>query len=149
MNPPTAAPPASMDEHPAPHRERIALWSLWLGIFLAPAGWFVQLTVDTFAISQGCFPKDQPLGAPITAFAPFVHGADLFALVLGVVAALVALSNWRKTREEKPGRGHHLIESGDGRTRFMSMSGMLVSGMVLVAVVYTVLSHFALTGCGQ
>jgi hypothetical protein len=101
MNSPTAAPPASMNEHPAPHRGRISLWSMWLGIFLAPAGWFVQLLVDTFAISQGCFPKD------------------------------------------------HLLESGDGRTRFMSMSGMLVSGMVLLAVIYSGISHFALTGCGQ
>lgn len=148
MNPPAAAPPASMNEHPAPHRERISAWSMWLALFLAPAGWFVQMTVDTFATSQGCFPKDQPLGTPVTAIEPFVHGADLFALVLGLVAVLIALANWRKTREERPGRGHHLIESGDGRTRFMSMSAMLVSGMVLLAVIYSGLSHFALTGCG-
>jgi hypothetical protein len=129
MTAPAAAPPASMNEHPAP--------------------WFIQLAVDTFAISQGCFPKDQPLGAPIAPIEPFVHGADLLALVLGLIAAFLALSNWRKTREEKPGHGHHLIESGDGRTRFMSMSGMLVSGMVLLAVIYSGLSHFALRGCGQ
>jgi hypothetical protein len=149
MNSPAAAPATAMNQHPAPHRERISTWSMWLAIFLAPAGWFLQLAVDTFAISQGCFPKDQPLGTPIAPIEPFVHGADLLALVLGLLAGFIALSNWRKTREEKPGHEHHLIESGDGRTRFMSMSGMLVSGMVLLAVIYSGLSHFALTGCGQ
>jgi hypothetical protein len=122
---------------------------MWLGLFLAPAAWFAQLTVDTFAISQGCFPKDVPLAAPLAPVMPFVYGADIVALALAVVAVLVAFANWRKTREERPGREHHLIESGDGRTRFMSMSGMLVSGIVLVAVVYAGVAHLMLSGCGQ
>jgi hypothetical protein len=145
MNP--AAAPA--DAHPAPERERISLWSMWLGIFLGPFGWFVQLTIDTFAMSQGCFPKDEPLTAPLAPIMPYVYGADAFALVLALVAGAVALANWRKTRGEKPGREHHLIESGDGRTRFMSMSGMLVSGIILLAVIYAGLTHLALPGCGQ
>lgn len=144
-----ASAPAPTNAHPAPHRGRVPLWSMWLGLFLAPAAWFAQLTVDTVAISQGCFPKDVPSPTPLAPIMPFVYGADVVALALAVVAGLVALSNWRKTREERPGREHHLIESGDGRTRFMSMSGMLVSGIMLLAVLYAGLAHLTLPGCGQ
>ena len=56
------------------------------------------------------------------------------AIAICVLAGIVATRNWRLTREEKPGSAHHLIEAGDGRTRFMAMVGLLCSGLFGLAV---------------
>jgi hypothetical protein len=57
-------------------------------------------------------------------------------IVLAIVGGLVAWRSWRRTREERPGSAHHLLDRGDGRTRFMAMCGILTSVLFLVALVF-------------
>ena len=40
------------------------------------------------------------------------------------------------------------MASGEGRSRFMAMSGMLASALVAIAVGYSVLLHLLLRECG-
>jgi hypothetical protein len=135
-------------EHPAPHRAKASVASLWVGLMLAPGAWFVQLVVDTTLLSNACAPRDTPLTGALPWLMPIVLGVDAAALLATVFAALVAWRNWRRTVAEKPGDGHQLLASGDGRTRFMAMAGLLVCGLIGIAIVYIGACHAALPECG-
>ncbi|MEJ8838827.1 hypothetical protein [Ramlibacter sp. AN1133] len=147
------APPASAEapgqaEHPAPHRHVVSPFLVWACLLAPPTAWFVQLAVEEVISSRACFPQDVPLAAARLAVTPLLAACDATAMAIAAVAALVAWRNWRQTAREKPGGGKGLMESGDGRTRFMSMAGVLTSGLILLAASYALASHLALSGCG-
>jgi hypothetical protein len=122
--------------HPSPHRERVSLWAMWFCILGAPAAWSLQQLINAPLFAHGCYPKDVPLTEPIWANAGSVALAvEIVAIVVCLVAGLMAWRNWRRTRAEKEGSGHHLMESGDGRSRFMAMVGLICSGLFLLATI--------------
>lgn len=140
--------PGTSHPHPAPQRHDVNRWWMWVCLALPPAVWFLQLTLANVLTSQACFPADMPLQQPRMNVVPWVVGCDLVVLVAALAGGFVGWRNWQRTAGEKPGGGHHLLESGDGRTRFMAMSGMLTSGIVLVASIYALLSHLTVPWCG-
>jgi hypothetical protein len=143
-----AAASAGDQEHPSPHRGQASLLALWTGLALAPFAWFVQLALETPLLSQACYPRDQPYAGALTGLAATLMAIDVATLLFTVVGFLVALRSWRHTAAEKAGRGKTLLSSGDGRSRFMAMSGMLVSALIGFAVLYVALSHALLPECG-
>ena len=135
-------------EHPAPNRGEASLLALWTGLALGPAAWFVQLTLETMLLSNACYPGDVAFVGALPGLYAVVLVIDMVALAVVALAALVAWRTWRRTVREKSGGGHRLMASGDGRTRFMAMSGMIASGMMAMAVIYALISHALLRGCG-
>jgi hypothetical protein len=110
---------------------------MWFGILGAPTAWSVQQLVNAPLFAHGCYPKDVPITAPIWGNAGVVALAvELVAIIVCVLAGLVAWRSWGRTRGEKEGSGHHLMESGDGRSRFMAMVGLICSGLFLLATVF-------------
>ena len=140
--------PSTSHPHPAPHRERLSSRWMWFCLVLPPAVWFLQLTIDNVLTSQACYPGDVPLQQPRLHVLPWVIGCDVVVLVVAVIGGFIGWRNWQRTAEEKPGGSHHLLESGDGRTRFMAMAGVLTSGIVLVASLYALFSHLTVGWCG-
>jgi hypothetical protein len=135
--------------HPAPHRARVGLVPIWFAILAGPLAWSTQLLVNSTIAAHGCYPHDMPIASSIWGNAHGVMaGIEIAALVLCVWAGLTGWRNWRRTREEKGGSAHHLLEGGDGRTRFMSMVGMLTSALFLVAVAFSALNLTAVPACG-
>ena len=123
--------------HPSPHRDRVSPWAMWFCILGAPVAWSVQQLVNAPLFAHGCYPKDVPLASPIWTNAGGVAlSVELIAMVICVVAGLVAWRNWGRTRAEKEGSGHHLMEAGDGRSRFMAMVGLICSGLFLLATIF-------------
>jgi hypothetical protein len=123
---------------------------LWLGIFAAPLVWAVQSVVNTALTSHACYPDGVPLARPM-------HGGlwtlllvvSLATLLVQVVTGSLAWRNWRATRQEASGREHRALDTGEGRTRFMAMAGMLTSALfVLVSVGHTV-TLFLVPPCGM
>jgi hypothetical protein len=141
-------PPAGEAEHPAPHRHEVSSFLVWACLLAPPIAWFVQLAVEEVLASQACYPRDTPLVDARLAVTPLLAACDATVMAIAAVAVLLAWRNWRQTAREKPGGGRQLMESGDGRTRFMSMAGVLVSGLILLAATYALASHLTLTGCG-
>src|SRR5689334_22003498 len=116
----------SLAEHPAPHRGRVSLVSIFYALFTAPIVWAGDLMIDFALVSHGCYPGDRPLPAPAAGFGwvwPFLLATDLVALVLIASGALVALRNWRVTGPPES-HHHHLMEKGEGRTRYLSICAM-------------------------
>jgi len=142
--------------HPAPERGHVALPALWFGIFGAPAAWSVQTLVNLSVASHACYPRLFPLTAPITSARGIVFAVSLFALVTCLAALAVATRSWRRTRGEhhaatgrarEHDRGTAALETGEGRTRFMALSGVLTSLLFLVASLVHTASVFLVRPC--
>jgi len=141
--------PMHRQPHPSPHRAKVGAFPIWFAIVAAPLAWNLQLLFNVALVAHGCYPHDEPRSEPLwNHLATATTAIEAIAMAVCVVAGLVAWRNWRRTREEAAGSAHHLIEGGDGRTRFMAMSGMLTSGIVLVASIYAILSHLTVPWCG-
>lgn len=145
--------------HPAPARGNVALWTLWFGFLGAPLGWTLQTLANTAVASHGCYPQLHPLSSPMTgAMRGILFVISIVAIVAGVAAFAVSLSTWRRTNDEhqeKSGEGarqHNqstaALETGEGRTRFMAMSGVLTSIVFLVVILAHTVAVFVVTPCG-
>ena len=121
----------SLARHPAPHRERVSLTALLYGLFAAAIFWAGDLMVDYGLVGHACYPGDLPLRQPTADMGfvwPLVLAFHLLTLVLIASGFLVSLRNWRVTGPPE-GHVHHLIERGEGRTRYFGIIGMGFSTM--------------------
>lgn len=135
--------------HPAPHRRRVGLTALLFGIAAAPAAWNAQLLFSVALSGHACFPHANPLPVPMwPGLLPTLVAISVAAIVMAIIGGLVALRSWRKTFDERADSGHHLLDRGEGRTRFMAMAGMLTSALFLIALVFGVIALYLVPLCG-
>jgi hypothetical protein len=144
--------------HPAPARVRVGLPALWFGLYGGPLAWTVQTLVNLPVAAHGCFPRLEPLSSPVTGgLRAVVVVVSIVALAVCGAAAVVAFRSWTRTREEsQSGAGaarahapaHALAETGEGRTRFMALAGLLTSVTFLVLSLVHLASIFLVTPCG-
>jgi hypothetical protein len=146
---PTRASGAAADtSHPAPHRDRVPGWQIALGLFGGPAAWSAQSMLDAGLAGYSCFPKDEPLRTPLWAgLDTTLLTLNLVAIAVCIVSALIAWRAYRLTGEERPGSAHHLLESGDGRTRFLAFAGVMTSVLFIVAVAFETVEIFMVSPC--
>ena len=122
---------------------------MWFAILGAPAAWSLQQLVNPPIFAHGCFPHDMPLLDSIWANGRMVAmTVEAIAILICIAAGGFAWRSWQRSRDEKPGSGHHLMESGDGRTRFMAMVGLICSGLFLIAVVFETAMLYMVPSCG-
>ena len=130
------------DGHPAPDRARVALPALWFGLFGGPFAWSAQTIVNLAVASHACFPRLSPVREPsVAGLRAIVFAVSLVAVLTCATAMAVAWRAWSKTRGEHQGgagratahdRSTALLETGEGRTRFMALAGLLTSVTFLV-----------------
>lgn len=150
--------PTEENGHPAPARGRVPLSALWFGFVGAPAAWTVQTLVNTPLSAHSCYPRLTPLGTPTTGgLRGIAFAVSLVALVVCVAATAVAWRTWKRTREEhqqRTGRGREhepgsaLLETGEGRTRFMALAGVLTSITFLAVSAAHTAAIFLVSPCG-
>lgn len=149
MNTTLAGPAAPHHRHPAPHRGRVGRFGSWFAIVGPPLAWGTQLVVGASLAGHSCYPHDVPLAHPLwPGVVSVALAVEAVALALCLLAGWAAWRNWRRSRAERPGSGHHLVESGDGRTRFIAMVGMMTSGLFAVATAFAALNLVAVPPCG-
>ncbi|MFN2637792.1 MAG: hypothetical protein ABR585_12275 [Gemmatimonadaceae bacterium] len=146
-----------MAEHPAPARNAAALPGLWFGFLAGPGAWTVQSLLDSALTAHECFPRLSPLSSPsIGGLRGLLFAVCLVAVALCIAGAAVAWRDWKRTREElhgSSGKARHqtqpaaLLETGEGRTRFMALSGVLTSLTFLIVVIANTASIFLVTPC--
>jgi hypothetical protein len=135
-------------DHPAPHRAAVGRVALWYGIFGAPFCWSAQLIVTYALAAHACFPQRQPLIRASSSAAWIAACAVIVVALIGAVAALViSLANWRATQTEKSGEDAALLEAGEGRTRFMAYSGILLSALFIGGVILSGLALLLVRVC--
>lgn len=138
--------------HPAPHRHKIGLSSLFFGFWGGPIAWIGQLVVNYGLSSQVCFPGRTPLTAvPVGArwITPALLTLDAAAILIGVVAAVVASRTFAATRDEMEGDYHHLLEVGEGRSRFLALCGLITAGGFVLIMLFNTLSLILVPLCAR
>ncbi|MEP7245342.1 MAG: hypothetical protein ABI885_16935 [Gammaproteobacteria bacterium] len=109
----------------------------------------MQELVNVSLVGRACYPGDVPLAAPLW---PHLIGiaawVEIVAIAVCVAALIVAFGNWRRSLNEKPGDAHQLLGGGDGRTRFMALSGMIASVLFLIATGLAALNLAGVAPCG-
>jgi hypothetical protein len=127
--------PATVVSHPAPERGRVSTLRLLGALLLAPVAWLAQLLASYFFAANACQRGSEGLvPSSVPALWLVLLLINLACLTAGAMGMTLAWRAWRRTRDEKPGRGHHLLDVGEGRTRFAALSAAIVSGIFLFAI---------------
>jgi len=134
--------------HPSPHRRRVSLAGQLFGVAVGPAAWIAQLVAGYGLSSYACYPGNTPLQSPPDG------GEHLLLLVINLVCLALAgaglavsWSSWRRTRDEMPGRAAGMLETGEGRSRFLAICGVLSAAGFAVAILFNLPSALALATC--
>ena len=140
----------SESRHPAPHRERVRLRTLFYGMFAAPIVWAGNLMVTYGVIGHACYPGYAPLDRVVDGFGfawPFVIACYIVSLLICVSSFFVSYRAWRVTGSESEGHLHHLMEAGEGRTRYFGIIGMSSSVLFFAAILFGTFVPFILPLC--
>jgi hypothetical protein len=136
----------------------VRLAALAFGFFGGPAAWTLQTLINLPLASHACFPRLEPVSIPVFGNVRGVaFTVGLFAVLICVAATWVAWRAWSRTRSEHQGstgagtshaRSAALLETGEGRTRFIAASGLMLSTTFLLVTVVNVLAIFIVPPCG-
>lgn len=106
-------------------------WAPWAGLAAGPFAWFLQQQAGSWANYADCS-----------------LGRSSFALLLGVICAIIAISgtlwSWRATR---PAGDAPLDVPHAGSRRFIGTLGALAGGLFLLVVINQTMAAFFLAGC--
>lgn len=143
-------PEGSLSHHPAPHRERVTPMELAFGVAGGPVAWFVQFNAGYALASWPCFPGDHRMQVPLDGYAwswPTMVAIMIAGVVIALAALWVSWSNLQRTRNERPGGHAHLMQTGAGRTRFLALWGVMLSGGFAIASLVTGVAFAVLPRC--
>ena len=138
-------------EHPAPHRGRVSPWVLLVALAAGPFGWIVQLVVSYGVAGHACYPGDGPRLAPPAGGWGAEHARlvalNLICLAIALAGAAFSWRSWRKVRGEKIGGAQSLLETGEGRTRFLATCGMLAGLAFALAIAFNTAEPLVIASC--
>ena len=123
--------------HPAPDRGRVGLGALMLCLLAAPVLWSLQLIVLYAFASHYCSAHGS---------AGWVHwllpAVNLTALVGAGLALVLSVRNLRRTRREYDEGLGGMTDAGEGRTRFLSIWGIWLGVVFMLAIAFNTVSVF-------
>lgn len=144
------SPDTSLPGHPSPHAHRIGLADTAFGLFGGVAAWAMQLGVNYGIASHACFPRaggERLEGANWSSLVSPLVLVNFAAVVLAAAAVLLAWQNWRRTRDEHHGGHRHLLEIGEGRTRFLAACGIMMGLFFLLVILANAVALFMVPPC--
>ncbi len=136
--------------HPSPHRAKVSLAALLFGLVGGPAAWFGQFVANYALASFACFPHDTPrVGTgPLWPSVPTAMLAiNIAGMAIALLAAFVAWRLWSVTHGEQPGPTSHLLEVGEGRTRFLAVVGLMAGLGFFGAIAFNVVALLMVPTC--
>jgi hypothetical protein len=136
--------------HPSPHRHRVSLATLMFGLFGGPLAWLFQLIVNFALASHTCFPSSMPRTSAVPGWGgiwPVLLLVNVAAIVVAATAAGFSYRGWDATSEEHPGATSHLVEAGEGRTRFLALCGVIASLGFLGATAFDTIALLIVPQC--
>lgn len=141
---------ATRPGHPAPQRTNVSPLALWFGLFGGAFAWSVQLLVNYAVAAHVCYPRAVPLTLPTIGESAMLWTlviVSIATVVIGAAALVVAIRTWRRTSRETGGGSHWLLDTGEGRTRFMAAAAIMTSSIFLLAIIVHLAAVLALRYC--
>jgi hypothetical protein len=134
--------------HPAPQRHHVSLIWLLVAILAPPVAWSAHLIINYIAATRACYPDGAPQSAPsIHWLWLLLIIIDVVSLTISAVAAAVAYRSWQTSAEEMAEHAPPLAETGEGRTRFLAIWGLLTGAGFFVAVIFDFVGIWILPIC--
>jgi hypothetical protein len=131
-------------------RERTGIPLLLLGLFGVPLIWGIRLVANFALASHFCFPGDlrrHALPESLGWVWPAMIGINALSILAAIAVALVCYRSWRTASDESGGARSGLMQSGEGRTRFLSIWGLLVAIMFILAAAFDLVALWILPVC--
>lgn len=141
----------TVEAHPAPHRERVGLGTITLVTLAPPLAWSVHLFTNYAFSSHACYPAGVPLLNPVAGFdwvQWLLIAVDLASIAACIVCALLAYRNWTISARELEETRAPLIEIGEGRTRFLSIWGVIIGLGFTLAIIFDFVGLWIVPICG-
>jgi hypothetical protein len=133
------------DEQQSPDSHVPGVARLFAGMVLAPLAWALEVLIGYSLAAHACYPTDVALAAPTWSnLRAVVEGVSIALWLLLFVGAAIAWSNWKATRPQSNVEPHRIVQSGDGRPRFMA----LCSGLFAVVLLFTSVGILWVPSCG-
>lgn len=123
---------------------------LLFAVLGAATAWSIQLLVDYGLAAHNCFPTATPViseTVPGGWVYPLLAALNIVAMMLAVLSTLAARTIWNRTKEEHESPTHHLLSTGEGRTRFLAMCGQLAGLGFLVAIIFDTVAIYMVPRC--
>lgn len=140
---------APVDPAPAPASYKVGLTALWFGLFGAAVAWSVQELAGYAIIAHACYPSWQPRMIPAASGVwTITLVMSLFMVALGIAAGLTAYRSWRRTQRDQSRDDERQLEVGEDRARFMAISGIIVSSILLFNLLMNAIVLFLVPPCG-
>jgi hypothetical protein len=99
------------------------LLPLWTGLLTGPLAWTVQLSAGYFIAAYDC-------ESGLAHARLWLNGLTALCALLTLGAGLLALREWQRTPSADGG------SIATGRSRFMAFTGILVSGVFLLGIIF-------------
>ncbi len=133
--------------HAAPLRAKVDLLMLGFGIVAGPAVWALRLWINFAFASHLCSTSAAASHNAPASIGAFLVISDLTAMAIAAYAGVISYRHWQATRHQKAGNAGHLIEAGEGRTRFLAICGVVTSGLFVVAIAFDVVGILVNVPC--
>ncbi len=136
--------------HPSPHRHRIGLMPLMLGLVAPPAAWTLQFIVNYGLSSYSCFPDGSPRATVMSNWKwvwAVVLIINLVALAIAIATTFLSYRNWHVVRDEHPGQADDLVETGEGRSRFIGLAGAISGIGFVLAILFDLIAILGVPQC--
>ena len=134
----------------ASQAQRVKLHESFFGLFGGAIAWFLQFCAGYALASEPCFRAGERLATPVPAL-QWTLLAMLVSMAAGIALALLSLIvSWRayrRTKDEASGETVNLVEAGLGRTRFLSLWGVLLGSAFAAATAMTGVAFLTLPRC--
>ncbi|MDQ6882152.1 MAG: hypothetical protein M3150_08675 [Pseudomonadota bacterium] len=120
-----------------PAQRRVSAAWLAFGLLAAPLAWLLEEYTFYGIASHVCAAGWESAGRPpLQVASPWFWVVTGTALAVALGGAWTAWANWRKTRDGTGNSGGHLLERGEGGSRFVSMCGLLAGAGSLVGLAF-------------
>lgn len=141
---------ATLDHHahPAPHRDRVQLIGLLGALIIPPLVWSLHLVANYSFAVRSCYPDGAPQASPsLDKLRLVLIVIDVASLAVSLAAVAVAYRNWSATAGEVAETDSPIVETGEGRTRFLALWGILAGIGFFIAVAFDFVGLWILPIC--
>ena len=150
----TQSPTTSIDARPAAQKGGALSGLLLYGLLVAPSIWAVQLYLNYGLASHACFPDQMPRASFLPGWERIwtvLLVVNLVCLAVGALGLLTSGYSRHRLRSEHPVEGEvgAIAYPSEERLRAFAVSGLLVSRVFTVAILFNTLYLWALSTCSQ